>query len=191
MNPYLLKAEVDTFQVAIIVLAVIFSFLKWLWEQWTGAKAPATEELGETDENEERNRRIRRLSEQARRQAQSPALPPPIPSLPPPVAAAPREREEMRNAWREILKNSQTQAQKASTGQTASPQSANRPQAAEKPIPPPKSPNTIQTTLSTSEPVDTTPSMLNSLRALRDDPIAIRRAIVLGEILGSPKALQS
>jgi type IV secretory pathway VirB10-like protein len=186
MNPYLLMAEVDTFQVAIIVLAVIFSFLKWLWEQWTGGKTPVSEELKESDANEEINRRIR---EQARRRAQSPALPPPIPSSPPPVATAPWE--EIRKAWREIRENSQTQKQKAPVSRAASAESVSRPQTAEKPLSASNSPAAIQTTVPASEPINTAPSMLNSLRALRDDPIAIRRAIVVGEILGSPKALQS
>ena len=36
MNADLLHAEFDGFQVTIIVLAVIFSSVKWLWEQWQG-----------------------------------------------------------------------------------------------------------------------------------------------------------
>ena len=56
MTPPLLHAEVDTFQVAIIVLAVIFSFLKWLWEQWTGNKLQLPDEPEEPDRSEELRR---------------------------------------------------------------------------------------------------------------------------------------
>ena len=34
MPPLLLSSEFDPFQVAIIVIAVLVGFVKWLWENW-------------------------------------------------------------------------------------------------------------------------------------------------------------
>jgi len=175
MTPQLLHAEVDYFQVAIIVLAVVFSFVKWLWEQWTGNKTT----MSDYDEQPETP------SAPPRRAASSP---PPLPPSPPLVAAAPWE--DLRKAWREVREAAQAQKQTPPPVPAAS-----RRQAAQrKPVeaPPPAMPaRVVVQTAPPPEVVQTTPpsAMLASLRSLRHDPAAMRRAIVLGEVLGPPKAL--
>lgn len=182
MTPQLLHAEVDTFQVAIIVLAVIFSFLKWLWEQWTGNKLQLPEEPEEPDPTEELRRQ---LQDQARRRAAAAPQPPPIPAAPPPVPAEPWR--EVRKAWREIREAAQAQIHQPPPVPGAQRQQSPRPKAAEVPSPPaPAIPATPPAVVQTTSPN----TMLTSLRSLRDDPAAMRRAIVLGEVLGPPKALQ-
>lgn len=185
MTPPLLHAEVDTFQVAIIVLAVIFSFLKWLWEQWTGNKLQLPDEPEEPDRTEELRRQ---LQEQARRRAATAPQPPPIPASPPPVPAAPWE--EIRKAWREVREAAQAQKQQSPPVRAAQRQQPPPVQkvaeAVQKPLPVPVVTPTAPAVVQTSTPN----AMLTSLRALRHDPAAMRRAIVLGEVLGPPKALQ-
>lgn len=170
MTPQLLHAEVDYFQVAIIVLAVVFSFVKWLWEQWTGNKTT----MSDYDEQPE--------------SSTASSKPPPLPASPPPVAAAPWE--ELRKAWREVREAAQAQKQAqpppipaASRRQPASrkPVEAPAPVLAA-PVAAPSSPPAVVQTAAPSV-------MLASLRSLRHDPAAMRRAIVLSEVLGPPKAL--
>ena len=188
MNPNLLHAEVDTVQVAIVVLAVIFSFLKWLWEQWTGNKSQTPDYGEEVDPNEER---LRELQEEARRRAAASSQPPPIPSSPPPVPAAPWE--EIRKAWKDVREAAQAQKQKplppvsaAQKRQLESRKPAAPPPPVQVPAPAPvvvapTSPAFVQKGIESP--------MMTSLRSLRHDPAAMRRAIVLGEVLGPPKAL--
>ena len=184
MTPPLLHAEVDTFQVAIIVLAVIFSFLKWLWEQWTGNKLQIPEESEEPDRTEELRRR---LQEQARRRAAAAPQPPPIPASPPPVASTPLD--EMRKAWREVREAAQAQKQKpppVRAAQRQQPPVQKVADVVQTPLPASAAPVTPPPVVQTTPPN----AMLTSLRSLRHDPAAMRRAIVLGEVLGPPKALQ-
>lgn len=188
MTPNVLHAEVDTFQVAIIVLAVIFSFLKWLWEQWTGHKSQTPDYGEEVDPNAER---LRELQEEARRRAAASSQPPPIPSSPPPVAAAPWE--ELRKAWKEVREAAQAQKQQQPPPLTAAQkrQMASRKQA---PPPPPvqvaaPAPAVVASTPPAAVKQGSESPMMASLRSLRHDPAAMRRAIVLSEVLGPPKAL--
>ena len=187
MTPNVLHAEVDTVQVAIVVLAVIFSFLKWLWEQWTGNKSQTPDYGEEVDPNAER---LRELQEEARRRAAAPSQPPPIPSSPPPVPAAPWE--EIRKAWKDVREVAQAQKQKPTPAVSAA---QKRQLESRKPVVPSPPP------VLAPAPVVTAPTspafvqkgiespMMASLRSLRHDPAAMRRAIVLGEVLGPPKAL--
>ncbi len=183
MNPNLLHAEVDTVQVAIIVLAVIFSFLKWLWEQWTGNKSQTPDYGEEVDQPVQPSRPP---VEQTRRAAS----PPPLPSTPPPVPAAPWE--EIRKAWKEVRETAKAQNQKPTPPISAA---QKRQLESRKPVVPSPPP------VLAPAPVVTAPTspafvqkgiespMMASLRSLRHDPAAMRRAIVLGEVLGPPKAL--
>jgi len=187
MNPNLLHAEVDTVQAAIVVLAVIFSFLKWLWEQWTGNKSQTPDYVEEVDPNAER---LRELQEQARRRAAASSQPPPIPSSPPPVPAA--SWEEIRKAWKEVRETAQAQKQKQTPPVSAA---QKRPLESLKPVvpsPPPVLAPALVMTATTSPAFvqkGIESPIMASLRSLRHDPAAMRRAIVLGEVLGPPKAL--
>lgn len=177
MTPPLLHAEVDTFQVAIIVLAVIFSFVKWLWEQWTGNKSAMS------DYDEEPEQPAPALP----RKSAAPSRPPPLPASPPPVAAAPWE--ELRKAWREVREAAQApkQPQPRTVADSMRHQATSRKpvEAAPPPTPVVSAPSAPPATVQSSAPT----AMMTSLRALRHDPAALRRAIVLGEVLGPPKAL--
>ncbi len=176
MNANLLHAEFDGFQVAIIVLAVIFSFLKWLWEQWRGkSDAPAIPEVTEPIAPSNRGQQ-----------------------LPPPVV--PSQWEELRKAWKELREVSQGQATTPPPipprAQLARP-APNRPVLAKqvpKPtVPVPAAQSLLQPVMSAPVTVSKAPesSLMASLRGLRQDPVAMRRAIILNEVLGPPKALQS
>lgn len=211
MHPLLLSSDFDPFQVAIIVIAVLAGFVKWLWEtfqQKTGA-APASP----PDPEEQR------LREAAWRKqtGQSSAAPP----RPPPVAA-PSPWDELRKAWKElqdVAKSSQAPAQ------PRSPQPQAQRQQPQRPLPPPQPAQRQQPPRQRQQPPDRAAaapvevpqvaavkipmvtaeppavvlskpaapagSILANLRQLRQDPALMRQAILMQEILGPPKALQS
>lgn len=179
MNPPLLHAELDYVQVAIIVLAVIFSFVKWLWEQWTGSKS----QIPDYDE-------VAGQPEEPRRTPSAPAVPPPIPATPPTVAAAPWE--EFLKAMREISDKAPNQKPPRAPAQGGAYRRPESPRKHVEKAPPPApvvslpvvAPATPPAVVETRAPT----AMMTALRALRDDPAALRRAIVLGEVLGPPKA---
>lgn len=201
MLPTPILAEVDGFQIAIIVLAVIFGFIKWLWEQWTGKRS---EELPERLEQEEVDRQLREAAWRQQTGQNAPPLPAPPP---PPVNPTPSPWQEIRKVWQE--------ARQAAEQQTKPAPAQNRPTAQkprytaparETPKTPPAAPKSPATTSAAPspeiilkpQPATSAPAvvsrppvgaMLESLRALRTDPAAMRRAIVLGEVLGPPKAL--
>lgn len=212
MPPLLLSSDVDPFQVAIIVIAVLAGFVKWLWETWqqkTGA-APAPPPAPEEQ----------RLREAAWRKQTGQ---PPKPQSRPPPVAAPSPWEELRKAWKElqdVAKSSpapaqprrpQPQAQRQQPQRPLpSPQPAQRQQpqrqrqqppartaaAAPMEVPPAAAVKTPAVTAEPpavvmSKPAAPTGSILASLRQLRQDPALMRQAILMQEILGPPKALQS
>lgn len=188
MPPQLLHAEVDGFQVAIIVLAVIFGFLRWLWETWRGKKVGADDIP--MDEIE------RQLREEAwRRQTGQQTVPPP-----PAPSQSESPWEEIRKAWKELREA----AQQPQPPRPAPPQARQQQQppprrSQQRPAPPAEQPRPAPTILHdapqahASVPVVATAPvspMLQSLRQLRGDKTALRRAIVLQEVFGPPKALQ-
>lgn len=197
MNADLLHAEFDGFQVTIIVLAVIFSFVKWLWEQWQGNKEAAAPPPP-PDEIE------RQLREAAWRRQTAPAQPPPAPAAParprPPrpesPAAEPSPWQEIRKAWHE-LRDAATQQppaaalpppQRPRVSRAAPPQPTPAPPAQQVAVPSsPVSEPAVVVSIASQAPV---PPILQSLRDLRQDRAAMRRAIVMTEVLGPPKALQ-
>ena len=201
MLPTPILAEVDGFQIAIIVLAVVFFFIKSLWEQWTGKKS---EELPDRLEQEEVDRQLR---EAAWRQ-QTGQNAPPLPSPPPPPAnPTPSPWQEIRKVWQEA-REAATQQNKPQNAPQRPPAQISRPAAqvretrntrpepvkspAAKPAAPAAEIIVTPQTASSAPAVVSRPAtgaLLESLRALRNDPAAMRRAIVLGEVLSPPKAL--
>ena len=201
MLPTPILAEVDGFQIAIIVLAVVFGFIKWLWEQWTGTKS---EELPERLEQEEVDRQLREAAWRQQTGQNAPPLPAPPP---PPANPTPSPWQEIRKVWQEARQAAEQQT-KPAPAQPRPP--AQKPR---QPAPVRETPKTVAaaakspaatSTATTPEivlkpqPSSSAPevvsrpaagAMLESLRALRTDPAAMRRAIVLGEVLGPPKAL--
>jgi FtsZ-interacting cell division protein ZipA len=190
MPPQLLHAEVDGFQVAIIVLAVIFGFLRWLWETWRGKKV-GTDDIP-MDEIE------RQLREEAWRRQTGQQ------TVPPPPAPSPSESpwEEIRKAWKELreaAQQPQPQPPRPAPPQARQQQQPPPRRSQQRPAPPAEQPRPTPAILHdapqahASVPVVAmapVSPMLQSLRQLRGDKTALRRAIVLQEVFGPPKALQ-
>lgn len=98
MHPLLLSSDFDPMQVAIIVIAVLAGFVKWLWESWQ----QKTEVRNVPPPDPEQQR----LREAAwRRQTGQSAAPPPLTPV-----AQPSAWDELRKAWAE-LKETTSQAQ--------------------------------------------------------------------------------
>jgi type IV secretory pathway VirB10-like protein len=202
MSTPLLRAEVDTFQAAIIVLAVIFSFLKWLWENWQQKKADA--------ESQQRAEMIRRIREDSRKpEKPEPAFsakpfqqpsPPPPPAPSAPAAPSDSPWEEVRQAWRELLDQQRPPKPAPSAAKPARRDRGARPPHLPAPaavitVPSPASPVPVVAAPADIPFASTAPSarqpspLLTSLLALRGNPAAMRQAIVLSEVIGPPKAL--
>ena len=192
MLPTPILAEVDGFQIAIIVLAVVFGFIKWLWEQWSGKKS---EELPERLEQEEVDRQLREAAWRQQTGQNTPPLPAPPP---PPANPTPSPWQEIRKVWQEARQAAEQQTKPAPAQPRPLAQKPRQPAPASMktaaPAPAVTTPEIVvkPQTASSAPAVVSRPAagaMLESLRALRTDPAAMRRAIVLGEVLGPPKAL--
>jgi hypothetical protein len=197
MQPFLMRgADFDPFQIAIIVIFVLASFIKWLWENWQLKNEASKRDLPLDPEEQ-------RLREAAWRKqtGQSGDSPPPIP---PAVAASPWD--DLSNAWKELqeaAKPTPPPIPAARPSQSAAPPlvSQPRPQSVRSQIQSPPPP--LATVVSTPTPVvvakeayfpqqkTTTVSVLAAVRHLRIDPALMRQAILMQEILGPPKALQT
>ncbi|MBL9131313.1 MAG: hypothetical protein JNG86_08950 [Verrucomicrobiaceae bacterium] len=201
----MIHAEFDSVQVAIIVLAVIFSFLKWLWEQWRGKTEETTPAPVDEIERQLREEAWRRQTGQQPAAPAPPPVPRPIPQpLPSPQAPSNASPwEEIRKAWKELREVSQQQQAPARPVQPppASPPQR-RAQRTAPPPPPAATPRQAAVPQTPAAPAPSAPPsaavttaqvspMLASLRGLRQDPAALRRAIVIQEVLGPPKALQT
>lgn len=185
MTP-LLSAQFD-FQGVVIILALIFSFLKWVWENWQEKRASAQSQAPK-DPTEQR------LREVAWRKQTRQSAPPPIPTTPPPPSTPPSAWNELRKAWQDMQEVSQPppkstrppkvplQRSQAARTQPAVPASPAVPVAVAAP------PVVMQSKASLPP---ATSSFLATLQHLRRDPALMRQAILMQEILGPPKALQS
>jgi hypothetical protein len=182
-TPMLLRGDFDPLQIAIVVLFLIGSFIKWLWENWQAKRSGMQPEL------EEEN-----LGENVRR---------PQPSGQPPLTpAAPSPLDEWRRAWKEI----QEAAKPASPPQPAR-RSVVPPPLRQQQIRPEAPPSRAVATPAqpAALPVTSPPhleavpqpgriagnTMLSALHQLRRDPALMRQAILMREVLGPPKALQT
>ena len=195
--PLLLSADFDPFQAAIIVIALVAGFVKWLWENWQmrrqSAPPPMTEE----------QRQLREAAWLKQTGQKAPPLPPP--------PAAPSAWDELRKAWKELQ---ETAKQAQAPVRPAKPV---RPAASTSKPPPvpqqrqpmvrtsapvaPASPPVVAAEATVPAPVakeayspqqkTTNVSVLAALQHLRRDPALMRQAILMQEILGPPKALQT
>lgn len=208
----LAASDFDPFQGAIIVIALLAGFIRWLWENWRMKSDAAKRDFTPQDPEE-----LRRREEAWQRQVgQGTGQPPPPQQRRP--AAPPSAWDELRKAWDE-LKETAKQAQNPA-------QPPPRPQ----PEPPPQRQPYLQPPKRHSVGADlaaaeaklaatreaaaviaaaaaerrapSAPPMverrggpssplLASLQNLRHDPALLRQAVLLHEILGPPKALQS
>lgn len=184
MQPFLMRgADFDPFQIAIIVIFVLASFIKWLWENWQLKNEASKRDLPLDPEEQ-------RLREAAWRKqtGQSGDSSPPIPPV---VAASPWD--DLRKAWKELQEAAKPTPPPIPV---ARPSQSVRSQI--QPAPPP-----LATLVSTPTPAvvakeayfpqqrTTTVSVLAAVRHLRSDPALMRQAILMQEILGPPKALQT
>ncbi len=185
MPPILLRGEFDPFQVAIIVIAVIAGFIKWLWENWQLKREAASRDTPVDAEE-------RRLREAAWRKQTGQGQPPPIPTV-----TVPSPWEELRKAWKELQETGrQSPAPALPVKPATPPPMPTQRQVARTAQPVPTVSAVMQPAAVTSETYfpqqkTTTVSVLAALHNLRREPALMRQAILMHEILGPPKALQS
>ena len=195
MHPLLLSSDFDPFQAAIIVIAVLAGFVKWLWENWQMKQGGATVPPPDPEEQ--------RLREAAwRKQTGQASAPPPVPQV-----VTPSAWDELRKAWKELQETVRPAQAPARPAQPRTPpplpQRQQAPQRQQQPAraPAPQPAVTVaaaQIPAAVSSPPvvlskEAAPagSVLATLRHLRRDPALMRQAILMQEILGPPKALQS
>jgi len=189
-------AEIDPIQIAIIVIAMLGGFVQWIWSLIKQSQEEA--ERAKTQPSEEE----RKLREAAwKKQVQMPNAAPPPPQKAP---KAPTSSPDPWSAAREIFE----QIKREAAGQTALPSPSpakQRPASAKKVpayVPPPQPVPLVLAPASIPEVVIThaTPAAklassrqdgLELLRGLLASPTSSRQAILMSEILGPPKALQT
>jgi hypothetical protein len=201
MHPLLSSSDFDPMQMAIIVIAVLAGFVKWLWETWQ-QKSGATPARQAPDPEEQRLREAAWRKQTG--QSSAPRTSPPV--------AAPSPWEELRKAWKELQEVAKPTPARSAPSRTPPPVPSHRlppPQRqprqqplARVPAPPPAPaaaivvPSQIPVVASAPAVVVSRSeapagSVLATLRNLRRDPALMRQAILMQEILGPPKALQS
>lgn len=180
-----MRGDFDPLQIAIVVLFLVGSFVKWLWDNWQTRQNSGTSRDSESSDSPGGIRRG---------------------GGPPPMPARPSPFDEWRKAWKEIQ-------EAARQPQTAAP-SSRRPA-----VPPPLRQQArqaapvaaVQSAVTSVRPAEVpaappapsavaSPSvvakappgaLLTSLRNLRHDPVLMRQAILMRDVLGPPKALQT
>ncbi|HEY1050181.1 MAG TPA: hypothetical protein VGE39_10515 [Prosthecobacter sp.] len=219
--PPLAASDFDPFQGAIIVIALLAGFIKWLWENWRAKSDAAQRDYTPQDPDE-----LRRREEAWQRQVgqgQGQPQPPPPQRRAPPVA--PSAWDELRKAWDELKETArQSQNPQQPPPQPLRPQPSAPPQRQPYSQPQQKQPkrHSVGADLAAAEsrlaatraaaeaasaaaaerrapsapPVverrsGPTSALLGTLQNLRHDPVLLRQAVLLHEILGPPKALQS
>lgn len=206
MHPLLLSSDFDPMQMTIIIIAVFAGFIKWLWESWLQKQPQPPPQPPDPVEQ--------RLREAAwRKQTGQPSAtrPPPLPPV-----AAPSPWDELRKAWAELQDAVKTPASArparpqqrqtvrqqqppplsgqhsvraalSAPAQRAAPV-ASTSVAAAMPAPAVAAVAPVVPTASAQAPAG---GLMSSLQNLRRDPALMRQAILMQEILGPPKALQS
>jgi hypothetical protein len=189
-------AEIDPIQIAIIVIAMLGGFVQWIWGLIKQSQEEAERAKAEPTEAE------RKLREAAwKKQVQMPSTPPP---QPPTAPKTPTSSPDPWSAAREFFE----QIKREAAGQTAlpSPRPKTQKQAGAKKAPaytPPPLPvpqMAVPTPIPVAEVSHATPAAslasnrldeLKLLRGLLASPTSIRQAVLMREILGPPKALQT
>jgi hypothetical protein len=203
MHPLLLSGDFDPFQMAIIVIAVLAGFVKWLWETWQQKTGEAPVPPPDPEEQRLREAAWRKQTGQA---SVAPPRPPPM--------AAPSAWDELRKAWKELQDVAKSSQAPAQPRRQPPPVQRQQPQRPPPPLPAQRqrqqparteAPQQVSTVAAVkvpavsaeppavvlSKPPAPAGSILAHLRQLRQDPALMRQAILMQEILGPPKALQS
>lgn len=188
MHPLLMSSGFDPFQIAIIVIFVIGGFLKWLWENWMQNRAAPRQVPPPTAEEQ-------RLRDDAWRRQTGQLRPPPIPQ--PASSPVSSPWSEVRKAWAEIkeaARQSQMPSRPTQRHRVAQVPQASPPPA--KALPPPAEfakTTSIPSSAASPPVVMRAPSgaLLLSLQNLRHESALMRQAILMREVLGPPKALQT
>lgn len=196
MSPVLMSSSSDpSFQGVIIIVALVAGFIKWLWENWQERLAAGKRPPPPPDPAEQR------LREAAWRRQTGQSMPPPVPPVAPTVFA------ELRKAWQELqetAKAAQDPAYPVRSTPPPVPQAQQQSRHSARPsVPVSQAPSVViaPPTVTTGElqaleshltrPRVPVPPLLAALRGLRSDPALMRQAIILQEVLGPPKALQT
>lgn len=189
MQPLLLSTQFD-FQGVVIIIALIAGFIRWLWENWQQRQEGMKRETPPDPEEQ-------RLREAAWRRQTGQGAPPPLP----PVAPSPWT--ELREAWQQLKETAMEPV--------PAPARQSRPRPAPPlPVSPPRQPAVRAKPPSSGPGLDIPAAtagvaretyqsperaaegpVLAAVRHLRRDPALMRQAIVMQEILGPPKALQT
>lgn len=203
-------AEIDPVQIVIIVIAMLGGFLQWLWGL-----------IQQSREERERRRAVppdpeeRRLREEAWRRQVEPAPIRPSPQAPRPVNDTPADPWEMMRKLMEKAREAAEQPAPPPKPPAAPPASRptpvpalpeRRPAAPVRSLPPPRpavaavelARAPVPAAVATTEPSFTvTPrpaaraELVPPLARLLSRPESVRQAVLLREILGPPKALQT
>ncbi len=211
----LAASDFDPFQGAIIVIALVAGFIKWLWENWQMKNDAEQRERGTpAPDPEELRRREEAWKRQMGQGAGKGGQPAPRPVRHAPSTAPTSVWDDLRKAW-EDMKEAARQSQ--NPGQPPPPPRAQRPRPSasrQQPAPPPRrgsvaaaedrrAPAALpemaaaaqRDVLSVPPTVERRESsggaFLTNLQNLRHDPALLRQAVLLHEVLGPPKALQS
>lgn len=217
MQPLVLAAaDFDPIQVVIIVLFVIGGFFKWLWENWQARRGADSPPPASPDPEEQRLREeawrkqtaqpprtpppapasdswaeLRKawneLKEAAQR-TQEPAAPPHRPPAQPPPLRQPPAPPARRGSVRETL----THAEDRLAATRAAPRDRSSVAQSAPAVVPVPVPAAVLVPVRPPVVEQRAPSpFLAALQNLRGNPALMRQAIVLHEVLGPPKALQS
>lgn len=192
----LFLAEIDPIQIAIIVIAMLGSFVQWIWGLYKQGREEAERRQANPVTDEEK-----KLREQAwkRQVQQAPAKPVqrPSPAPTPPVNDA---WSSVREIFEQVKKDIVAEAQAPARPQRPAPTPVppfKRPNAVRAETPPPAPPVSlpaVETVAKIEMPPAQPPAKADGhavLRGMLTDQSSIRQAVLMREILGPPKALQS
>ncbi len=185
-------AEVDPIQIAIIVIAMLGGFVQWLWGLFKQGQEEAARKRTSPPNAEEA-----KLREAAwKRQIESSGAPPPLRPSPKSTSPVNDPWATVRDVFEQIKKDViETQSPKPPF--SSPPLTRTQPSKVRAEIQPaPQTPSVVETKpieASTVPVLQTGPKNegLTFLRGLLNSQASIRQAVLMREILGPPKALQS
>lgn len=187
-------AEIDPFQIAIIVIAMLGGFVQWLWGLFKQGQEEAARRRAAPPSAEEK-----KLRQQAwRRQVQQPASPPPLRPSPKSTQPAHDPWATVRDVFEQIKKEVTQPQTPPPLQRPAVPPYRTRPGTVRAEVQPPP-PVPVNVPVVEIAPKAVAPPVHAAaktdgfalLRGLLANQAAIRQAVLMREILGPPKALQS